>query len=171
MRTERVRNVAVVLGLGLFLSVVVVTEILGMRRVPAPLVTRAPAAWAASITAVDGALAEGDVGRALLLWHPAYVDVLYNRRWEGLIEVGEARLRIERAAGFPEIGESRARELYRMALFRAKQQGSLAGVRRAAAAFDALGDREVAAQAIRMAATLEKNPQLDTVERGRVAHR
>jgi hypothetical protein len=58
-----------------------------------------------------------------MLWHAAYVGALYDRRWESLLDVGDARLRIERTAGFSKIGESRARELYRMALFRAKKQG------------------------------------------------
>jgi len=54
------------------------------------------------------------------------------------------------------MGAAKARELYLSALFRARQQGSVEGVRRAAAAFDALGDRDIAANATRMAAALEK---------------
>jgi hypothetical protein len=157
MRTVRV---AVVLGLGFFVSVLGINEIFAMRRLPTPAVTRTSAAGVVAIAAIDEALAHGDVSRALMLWHPAYVGALYDRSWESLLDVGDARLRIERAAGFSKIGESRARELYRMALFRAREQGSAPGVLRAAAAFDALGDHEIATQAIRMAATLNVNPQV-----------
>jgi hypothetical protein len=48
----------------------------------------------------------------------------------------------------------RARDLYLSALFRARDAGSLDGVLRLAAAFDSLGDREVALQALRMARRL-----------------
>jgi hypothetical protein len=120
--------VAVVLGLGLVLSVLGINEIFAMRRLPTPSVTRTSAAGVVAIAAIDEALAQGDVSRALMLWHPAYARALYDRSWESLLEVGDARLRIERAAGFSKIGESRARELYRVALFRAKEQGSAPGM-------------------------------------------
>ena len=157
MRPDRV---AVVLGRGLFLSVLGTSGVFATRRLSTPSVTRTSSPGVVAIAAIDEALAHGDVSRALMLWHPAYVSALYDRRWESLLDVGDARLRIERAAGFSKIGESRARELYRMALFRAKEHGSAPGVLRAAAAFDALGDHEIAAQAIRIAATLNASPHV-----------
>jgi hypothetical protein len=163
MRGDRV---TVVLGLVLFLSVLGINGVFATRRLPMPSVTRTSPAGVVAIAAIDEALAHGDVSRALMLWHPAYVSALYDRRWESLLDVGDARLRIERAAGFSKIGESRARELYRIALFRAKEQGSAPGVLRAAAAFDALGDHEMAAQATRIAATLNASPQVAGSELG-----
>jgi hypothetical protein len=71
-----------------------------------------------------------------------------------------ALLRIERAAGFPKAGESKARELYLMALFRARRDESVQGVLRTAAAFNALGNREVAAHAMQIAATLDHHPRI-----------
>jgi len=109
----------------------------------------------ASMSEVDTALSRGDVSSAVAAWHSAYVSALSTRRWEPLIEAGDAWLKIERASGAP-MGAAKARELYLSALFRARQQGSVEGVRRAAAAFDALGDRDIAANATRMAAALEK---------------
>lgn len=161
MGTDRVRDVAVALGLGLLLSAVVIDGSLAMRRTsaPAPAAPR-PAPWAESIAAVDDALAQRNISRALMAWQPAYAAALHDGRWNGLIDVGDARLRIERASGFEKRGEAHARTLYLMALFRARQQGSAQGALRAAAAFDALGDREVAAEAVRIAATLEERRQV-----------
>jgi hypothetical protein len=143
------------------LSAVVIDASSAMRRTPAaaPSVSR-PAPWAESIAAVDNALAQRNISRALKAWHPAYAAALHDGRWDGLIDVGEARLRIERVSGFEKRGQEQARVLYLMALSRARQQRSAEGVLRAAAALHALGDREVAAEAIRMAATLEEPRQV-----------
>jgi len=115
----------------------------------------------ASISDVDSALSRGDVSGAVAAWHSAYVSALSSRRWERLIEAGDAWLRIERVSGAPAMGAAKARELYLSALFRARQDGSAEGVRRAAAAFDALGDHEVAANAARMAKALEAHQLAD----------
>jgi hypothetical protein len=115
----------------------------------------------ASIVDVDSALARGDVSGAVAAWHSAYVSALSSRRWERLIEAGDAWLRIERVSGAPAMGAAKARELYLSALFRARHDGSAEGVRRAAAAFDALGDHEVAANATRMAKALEAKQLAD----------
>jgi hypothetical protein len=56
MRTDRV---AVVLGLGLFLSVLGVNGIFGTRRLPPPSVTRTSAAGVVAIATIDEALAHG----------------------------------------------------------------------------------------------------------------
>jgi hypothetical protein len=152
----KARNAAVLLGLSVLFGVIAAGGIVTMRQASAAArsARAMEAPWTAPLSAIDAALARGDVSRALMLWHPAHVAVLYDRRWEGLIEVGDAILRIESAAGFPKAGESKARELYLMALFRARRDGSVQGVLRTAAAFNALGDRGGAGHAMQIAATL-----------------
>jgi hypothetical protein len=111
--------------------------------------------WIKAIAAVDTALARGDVSRAATEWYPAYVATLYRRQsWDCPIEVGDAWLRIQRAAGFDAVA-SKTRQLYLTALFRAREARSVTGVLRAAAAFEALGDHHVAAQARQIAAGLQ----------------
>lgn len=57
-------------------------------------------------------------------------------------------------SGFRKTSEPKARQLYRDALFRARAQRSLDGVLRAARAFMALGDLEVARQCASIAAAI-----------------
>ena len=47
-----------------------------------------------------------------------------------------------------------------MALFRARRDESVQGVLRTAAAFNALGNRDVAAHAMQIAATLDHHPRI-----------
>jgi len=109
------------------------------------------ASWAVPLRTLDEALARKDVSTAVRASHDAYGVALGSRRWEGLIEVGDAELRVGEIARSRKASEARARELYLAALFRARHQGSLDGVLRAGEAFAALGDREVAEQCFRIA--------------------
>jgi len=70
------------------------------------------------------------------------------------VEVAGAALRIGVIPGFRKAAESRARESYWTALFRARRQGSLNGVLDAAEAFGALNDRVMVEQCIRIAERL-----------------
>jgi hypothetical protein len=70
------------------------------------------------------------------------------------VEVARAALRISAIDGFKKAAESRAREAYWTALFRARRQGSLNGVLDAAEAFGTLGDRVMVEQCIRIAERL-----------------
>jgi hypothetical protein len=106
------------------------------------------------LTAVDAALAAGDVPAALRAWHEAYGAAMGSRRWEGFADAGDAYLRIARASGSPARGISRARDLYLSALFRASGSGSLDGVLRLASAFVELGDDEVVTHSLRIARRL-----------------
>lgn len=106
------------------------------------------------LTAVDAALAAGDVPAALRAWHEAYGAAMGSRRWEGFADAGDAYLRIARASGSPAGGISRARDLYLSALFRASGSGSLDGVLRLASAFVDLGDDEVVTHSLRIARRL-----------------
>jgi hypothetical protein len=108
----------------------------------------------ALLTAVDAALAMGDVPAALRAWHEAYGAAMGSRRWEGYADAGDAYLRIARASGSPAGGIGRARDLYLSALFRASGSGSLEGVLRIASAFLELGDDEVVTHSLRIARRL-----------------
>jgi hypothetical protein len=107
-----------------------------------------------ALTAVDTALATGDVPAALRAWHELYGTSLGSRRWEGFAEAGDAYLRIARALGSPAQGIARTRELYLSALVRASGAGSLDGVLRVASAFVELGDDEVVTHSLRIARRL-----------------
>lgn len=120
------------------------------------------APWTIHIQAVDEALAKKNVSAAERGWHAAHVSALRSLGWDGLVEVGDAALRIGEVANGRTASEAKARGTYWAALFRARQQGSLDGVLRMAEAFAALGDHEVAAQCVRIAeglATRSRNAQ------------
>ncbi|MFQ5899048.1 MAG: hypothetical protein ACE5JN_12505 [Candidatus Methylomirabilia bacterium] len=112
------------------------------------------APWAVHIRRVDEALAQKDVSAAMRAWHHAYIATKRSRRWQGLVEVGDAYLRIGRVSSFRKASESRARQLYLKALSLAANQRSFAGVRRAAEAFAALGDGDAVDECVRIAERL-----------------
>jgi hypothetical protein len=100
---------------------------------------------------VNAAIARKDVSRAILEWRDAYGLALGSRRWETMVEVGDAAARIDALAGLPSghpTGfRAEARQAYLRALFQARSVRSPAGIERVAAAFAALGDKEMAARA------------------------
>jgi hypothetical protein len=145
---------AVVGGLGLVLSSTLMSGAVSVSRGADPSAPRGAAPWAAHLATVDAALTTGDVPTALSAWHAAYGAALGSRRWEGFADAGDAYLRIGRASSTPASAIPRARDLYLSALFRARDAGALDGVLRIAAAFETLGDRDVATQTLRMARRL-----------------
>jgi len=100
--------------------------------------------WASLLTAFDEAVARGDGTAALRTWSEAHSAALRARHWEGLLAVGEARLKVAQTADDEKAAIAKAREAYLAALFRARQDGSLEGVIRSAEAFEALGDVDLA---------------------------
>lgn len=125
------------------------------------------APWAIHIHLMDDALKTGNVGAALRTWHDAYASALGSRQWQGMLDVGDAYLRIGEVAGTRRAAEATARQAYLIALFRARQQGTIDGALRAAEAFAALGDRDAVEQCLRVAEQLaarHSNPDA----RGRV---
>lgn len=112
------------------------------------------APWSVHVEQADKALAERNFRGAEQAWHDAYLAALGSRRWEGMIEVGDASLRIGEATGTRKASEARARKAYLAALARARQVKSLDGVLRTAEAFAGLGDPEVVQQSIRIAESL-----------------
>ena len=103
---------------------------------------------------VDEALDRRDIAAAVRAWHDAYVAARVGRRWEAMIEVGDAYLRIGEVSGIGSAARARARSLYLMALTRAEGQRSIDGVLRVADAFARLGDRDVVANVLRIASRL-----------------
>lgn len=117
-----------------------------------PTQTLAP--WATHLDAMDVGIAANNASAAVLAWRNAYAAALDQPGWRGLVEVAGAALRIGTIPGFRKAAESRARESYWTALFRARRQGSLNGVLDTAEAFGALGDRVMVEQCIRIAERL-----------------
>lgn len=109
------------------------------------------APWAVPVSKVDEALAQKNVSAAEEAWLDAFVSALRSQRWEGLVEVGDAYVRLGKLAGFHTASETKARRIYSAALFRARQQGSLDGVLRVTEAAAALGARDVTEQGLRIA--------------------
>ena len=117
-----------------------------------PVLTRSP--WGLHLETMDAAIGTHDASAAVLAWRHAYSAALDQPGWQGLVEVAGAALRIGAIPGFRKAAESRARESYWTALFRARRQGSLNGVLDAAEAFGGLGDRVMVEQCIRIAERL-----------------
>lgn len=109
------------------------------------------APWSSHIRAVDTALAKKNVTSAMRAWHRAHDAALESQRWEGLVEVGDAALRIGEVAGLRKASEAKARWVYLAALLIARDQASLDGVLRTAEAFAARGEREVVNQCVGVA--------------------
>lgn len=110
--------------------------------------------WTAPLQRMDEALAAGDIRLAERAWHDAYGQALGSRRWEGMVEAGDAALRICAVAKAEGLAAPTARQAYLIALVRARAQGSVDGVLRTAEAFARLGDGEVVEQALQVARDL-----------------
>src|SRR5437867_9075373 len=108
----------------------------------------ASAPWTEHIRAMDQALEERNATAAVRAWRNAYAAALGTPGWRGLVEVAAGSLRIGAIPGFGKASEARARETYWLALFRARQQGSLNGVLDAAEAFGAPGDGAMVRQCL-----------------------
>lgn len=110
--------------------------------------------WAGHIREMDEALAQRNVEAAERAWHDAYLAAVGSRLWQGMVEVGDASLRIGAVRGFRKVSEATARQSYLDALSRASQLGSLEGVLRTTQALAALRDRAVVEQCLRIAENL-----------------
>jgi len=113
--------------------------------------TETQLAWQPRLLKVEQAMARGDFAAAETLWREAYAVALKSRHWEGVIAAGDAYRALGARAGFRAASVAKARQAYLTALFRARSEGSLAGVLITAERFAELGDREVVEQCIRAA--------------------
>jgi len=152
MTKERATGrISVVLAVAV--SVIAVgAAILDHRSSAAPIEPRVT--WEQHVERVDAALASHDLRTAREVVRDAYAAAVMSRRWEPLLQVGDAQRRLEEASGFATLGNASARANYLFALFRARDQRSLDGVLQAAAAFSRLGDASVVRQALVVARDL-----------------
>ena len=133
--------------LGLMLSVAMVADAWADHA----LGFESQIAWKAQLERVDDALVRNDLAGAEMLWRKAYAAALKSRHWEGMVAVGDAYRRLGDRAGFRNASDAKAREAYRIALFRARSEGSVEGVLRAAQGFAELGEHAVVEQCIGVA--------------------
>ena len=110
--------------------------------------------WKAHLHIVETELASGHVDVAVRAWHDAYGAALESRNWESMIAVGDAFMKIGRAAGTPGGARMNAREAYLTALIRARRNRSVEGALRSGEAFARLGDRTIVEQSLYIAAQL-----------------
>ena len=143
--------------------VVVVAGLLGLCAIAIGIVTHGehPASrsrddglWKAHLHLVETELAAGHVDVAVRAWHDAYGAALENRSWESMIAVGDAFMKIGRAAGTPSGARMNAREAYLTALIRARRNHSVDGALRSGEAFAGLGERAIVEQSLYIAAQL-----------------
>ncbi len=108
----------------------------------------------ASLAAMDEALARQDFPAAVKAWRQARELALRSRAWRAPVEAAEAELRLAVATDRLREAKPTVRELFLVALFRARVEGAPDGALRAADGFVRLGDRDAAALALRIAETI-----------------
>lgn len=154
----------VVLGpLGLIVLVVLLVVALGQVTTQAPP-PAAPRAWLEPLRSAEDALAEGNLGEAARAAREAYRAALTSGQWPGMIEVGDLHLRLNNAAGTRTTARAQVRKAYFIALVRARREGDLGGVLRAAESFAKLDDDETVEQALRIAAAFAAHGSPETRE-------
>jgi hypothetical protein len=114
------------------------------------------------LAAVDEALTRDDVGAAVRAWYAAVGAARAERRWDALVAVGDASLRIGAIPRIHDLPEAGARSMWVEALFRARQQRSLRGMVQIAQRFGWLGDMEVVALSLRMIGSLTPTVAADS---------
>jgi len=117
---------ALVLALGALGALAAVTAERSVDTLLNPSRAEPAEAWKLRLAAVDHALANGDGAAAVRAWRDAYAAARSSRRWEAMIAIGG----------------------------RARRDGSVDGVLRAARGFETLGDHDVAAQCREIAGRL-----------------
>ena len=110
--------------------------------------------WGPAIQQVDSALARKEYSAALRAANDAYTLALGTTRWDGMVCAGDLYRRIGEATGLRRSFESKAREAYQKAFFRARQQASLEGILRATEGYAALGDTQMVGLGLRVAERL-----------------
>ncbi len=107
--------------------------------------------WTPSIQQVDAALARKEYSAALRAANDAYALALGTTRWDGMVSAGDLYRRIGEATGLRRSFDTKAREAYQKAFFRARQQASVDGVLRAVEGYAALGDLQMVGVGLRVA--------------------
>jgi|GEM_PF-1633005 hypothetical protein len=114
------------------------------------------AQWRQALQDIDDAWQTANPGRAVAAWHDAYRAAVRTGRWDAMIDVGDAALRVGPVSEFRDAPDAMARRSYLIALFRARAQASLDGVLRACEGFALLGDLPVVKQCIGIGHELAK---------------
>ncbi|HSF06641.1 MAG TPA: hypothetical protein VLG10_12695 [Methylomirabilota bacterium] len=140
--TSRGPLLFVALAIAVLLIALAIVEAIGGQARPEP------APWAEYLKSMEDALAAGDARAADWLLRQAHWVALGSRRWEGMLEVGDAAVRAGNVTA--------ARTAYLTAAYRARRLRSFEGILAAVEAFAALGDREVAGQWLGVANELAK---------------
>lgn len=107
--------------------------------------------WTPSVQQVDAALARKEYSAALRAANDAYTLALNTTRWDGMVSAGDLYRRIGEATGLRRSFDTKAREAYQKAFFRARQQASVDGVLRAVEGYAALGDAQMVGVGLRVA--------------------
>ena len=105
----------------------------------------------AALTAMDQALARNDRAAAVKAWRYARELGVRSRGWRGPADAAAAELRLAVAMDRVDAVKRDARELFLIALFRARGEGAVDGVLQAAEGFARLGDGDAALLALRIA--------------------
>jgi hypothetical protein len=98
--------------------------------------------------------ARKEYSAALRAANDAYSLALGTTRWDGMVCAGDLYRRIGEATGLRRSFESKAREAYQKAFFRARQQSSVEGILRATEGYAALGDQQMVGLGFRVAQRL-----------------
>jgi len=123
------------------------------------------AQWRQALQDIDDAWQTANPGRAAAAWRDAYRAAVRSGRWDAMIDVGDAALRVGPVSEFRDAPDAMARRSYLIALFRARAEASPDGVLRACEGFALLGDLPVVKQCIGISHALAKS---DPVADGRV---
>jgi hypothetical protein len=115
---------------------------------------RIEAGLPSGVTSLADTTARGTLQAALRDWRAAYRRAEARGGAEELVEVGDRYRRLGEASGTPEAFDDKAREIYTLALARARRAESLYGVIRVAEAFAELGDHPAAERALAIARSL-----------------
>ena len=107
--------------------------------------------WTPSAQQVETALARKEYSAALRAANEAYELALASTRWDGMICAGDLYRRIGNATGLRRSFDTKARESYQKAFFRARQQASVEGVLRSIEGYASLGDSQMVGLGLRVA--------------------
>lgn len=100
---------------------------------------------------VDRAIAGSRFDEAQAAWHEAYGAAIRTRRWEPMLAVGDAAVRLAEQSPALATQYANARRSYLAAFIRAREVDSFDGLLRSAEAFARLGDRHVVDVCLRAA--------------------
>ncbi|MBI4594632.1 MAG: hypothetical protein HY728_10495 [Candidatus Rokubacteria bacterium] len=151
-RADRVQVLVPALLLAALIILLLIAEAMG-----------AEAPWADYLHAVDQAIANRDSKTATWALGEAHGAALGSRRWEGMLAVGDAALRVGAAFGSSAAARTQARRVYLTALLRAHDTQSVDGVLFACDAFAGLGDRRVVDQCLWVADDLARRSRDERV--------